>query len=539
MKQIFFLSAILFIGLLLQAQVPQKFSYQAVIRDANQELLQNRNINIQVSLFSAGSAGNPEFIEQHSLSSNVNGLVTFVIGDGEQVRGSIQDLSWSEGPYFIRIDKDINGDGSYDISGINELLSVPFALFSQNSATPGPPGPQGPPGPPGADGTSVTILGALGNPSDLPSSGDAGDAWLIDNELWVWTGSDWENVGSIVGPEGPEGPQGPQGPEGPPGIAGPQGPEGPEGPRGPRGFEGPEGPNGPPGPTGPQGPAGPQGPPGVAGPEGPQGPQGPEGPEGPEGPPGDEFWVETGIFDDDIKYNPNNGVWVGIGVDNPTERLHVNGVIRSDDRLNVAVDGNTRSQVWKNVSDVGFIQTLGLNGNRNAAMNSLNGFPDHGYFAVYDDTDDKAGMYVNGTGEGIVYGDIKNFRMEHPEEKDKEIWYASLEGPEAGAYERGSATLQEGETFVPYSEHFQWVINPETVTIVLTPHSTNTYGLAVVKKEKEGFVVRELMNGNGDFSFDYEVKGVRAGYEDYEVIRDESSARPADTPNEETERKKK
>src|SRR6056297_3556512 len=325
MKQIFFLSAILFIGLLLQAQVPQKFSYQAVIRDANQELLQNRNINIQVSLFSAGSAGNPEFIEQHSLSSNVNGLVTFVIGDGEQVRGSIQDLSWSEGPYFIRIDKDINGDGSYDISGINELLSVPFALFSQNSATPGPPGPQGPPGPPGADGTSVTILGALGNPSDLPSSGDAGDAWLIDNELWVWTGSDWENVGSIVGPEGPEGPQGPQGPEGPPGIAGPQGPEGPEGPRGPRGFEGPEGPNGPPGPTGPQGPAGPQGPPGVAGPEGPQGPQGPEGPEGPEGPPGDEFWVETGIFDDDIKYNPNNGVWVGIGVDNPTERLHVNG----------------------------------------------------------------------------------------------------------------------------------------------------------------------------------------------------------------------
>lgn len=47
------------------------------------------------------------------------------------------------------------------------------------------------------------------------------------------------------------------------------------------------------------------------------------------------------------------------------------------------------------------------------------------------------------------------------------------------------------------------------------------------------------MNGKGDFSFDYEVKGVRSGYEDYEVIRDESSARPEATHEEEKEGKKR
>jgi hypothetical protein len=72
--------------------------------------------------------------------------------------------------------------------------------------------------------------------------------------------------------------------------------------------------------------------------------------------------------------------------------------------------------------------------------------------------------------------------MDHPLDASKKIWYASLEGPEAGAYERGTGTLLNGEVFVPYSEHFNMVINPQTITITLTPHSDETYGLAIVEK---------------------------------------------------------
>ncbi len=127
--------------------------------------------------------------------------------------------------------------------------------------------------------------------------------------------------------------------------------------------------------------------------------------------------------------------------------------------------------------------------------------------------------------EGYMYvkeiaAEIKNFRMDHPEDDSKEIYYVSLEGPEAGAYERGIATLENGEAFVRYSDHFRLVIGDNIPTVILTPQYIETYGLAVVEKRADGFVVKELMGGKGNFNFDWEVKAVRAGYEDYQVVRD-------------------
>jgi hypothetical protein len=36
----------------------------------------------------------------------------------------------------------------------------------------------------------------------LPISGNVGDAYIIDGDLYVWDGTSWENVGPIVGPTG-------------------------------------------------------------------------------------------------------------------------------------------------------------------------------------------------------------------------------------------------------------------------------------------------------------------------------------------------
>src|SRR4029077_2770865 len=85
------------------------------------------------------------------------------------------------------------------------------------------------PGPQGVPGTA--IQGTLDDPSELPEIGHPGDAWLIDNDLWLWTGDPpaWVNAGPFpVGPPGPTGPTGATGPQGPPGadstVPGPQGP---------------------------------------------------------------------------------------------------------------------------------------------------------------------------------------------------------------------------------------------------------------------------------------------------------------------------
>lgn len=94
----------------------------------------------------------------------------------------------------------------------------------------GPAGATGPQGPAGAAGAGVSIKGSLPNTGALPSSGAAGDAWLIGGNLYVWTGTAWENVGTIQGPAGPTGATGAEGPQGPAGPTGAQGPTGPAGP---------------------------------------------------------------------------------------------------------------------------------------------------------------------------------------------------------------------------------------------------------------------------------------------------------------------
>jgi hypothetical protein len=195
--------------------------------------------------------------------------------------------------------------------------------------------------------------------------------------------------------------------------------------------------------------------------------------------------------------------------------------------------GKTLVNVTSTVSNDGYIETIAPNGNRLAAMSSSSANPNGGWLGIFDvginnsSENPKAGFYVDAQGKGHVFADSKNFRMEHPKDPEKEIWYASLEGPEAGAYERGTAKIVNGEVTVTFSEHFQLVGNMTTMTVILTPLSADSKGLAVVEKTATGFKIKELGNGTGSYGFDWEVKAVRKGYEDYKVIRPKGEAMPS------------
>uniref|UniRef100_A0AAU8GF05 Tail fiber protein n=1 Tax=Salmonella phage vB_SEnST11_KE23 TaxID=3161174 RepID=A0AAU8GF05_9CAUD len=90
----------------------------------------------------------------------------------------------------------------------------------------GPEGPQGPQGPEGQMGAGVEILGKLDNTTELPSTGELGQGYLISGDFWGWTGTTYENLGPIQGPKGDVGPQGQQGPQGIQGIQGVKGDQG-------------------------------------------------------------------------------------------------------------------------------------------------------------------------------------------------------------------------------------------------------------------------------------------------------------------------
>ncbi len=173
----------------------------------------------------------------------------------------------------------------------------------------------------------------------------------------------------------------------------------------------------------------------------------------------------------------------------------------------------------------------GTNGNSNVRIfgldDGMTAAADYGAVYVYDNTGTpRAGIEVDPfTGDGVIWGTTKNFRVDYPTRSDKDIVYASLEGPEAAAYIRGTAKLENGRVFVKFPEHYRLIANAKTMTVILTPQYSKTFGLAVVEKTEEGFRVEELMDGKGSFSFDWEVKCVRKGQENFKVIRDKLQSR--------------
>jgi hypothetical protein len=176
----------------------------------------------------------------------------------------------------------------------------------------------------------------------------------------------------------------------------------------------------------------------------------------------------------------------------------------------------------------GVVKLLGPNGNMNVWATYLLDDHNNGWVAVHDNGGDaQAGMYVDLAGDGIVWGDTKNFRIPNPDKPGTEIWYCALEGPEAAAYVRGTGHLVSGSAQVALPDHFVAVASSEQITVQVTPLSAESKGLAVVEKSPEMFAVRELNNGNGSYDFDFMVTAVRKGHEDYQVIRPALEMQPA------------
>jgi hypothetical protein len=184
-------------------------------------------------------------------------------------------------------------------------------------------------------------------------------------------------------------------------------------------------------------------------------------------------------------------------------------------------------------SNNGIVFTRGPNGNRNVRLMYLEGYPDHGYVSVWDASDTiRAGIYVDSAGDGVIFADVKNFRVDNPDDRNTEIWYASLEGPEAGAYIRGTGHLVDGHATIEFEKHFANVASPQGMTVQITPLSADSKGLAVIDKNQSGFAVAELNGGKGSYDFDFTVMAVRKGHEDYRVIRPASESRAVEAEQE-------
>jgi len=454
------------------AQVPQAFNYQAIIRDADGSPIIDQAVSLRVSILQDSTTGTSVYTEIHTVTTNQFGLVNLGVGTGTIIAGNFSTINWGGGDYFLKVEVDPEGGSDYTDLGTTQLLSVPYALFAQN----------------GGDSywlpNQNNIYYQAGNVSIGTQTVADGSKLNVLSKISLIDNNNQAKVESGVNPDS-------------------------------SGFV--------------------------------------------------EIYGKNGTrnvvisskqlgyyLPGNLYYDPNSG-FIGIYFSNDTAVVKMTSTLLGYGRiqtysplgselvnLTYSGGGDGRIAVYDStglnialitsaIGGGGWMGTWGSNGNYNCKITSLVGSINNGYISVNNAAgSEKAGIYVDASGQGVVFGDVKNFRMEYPGRKDQEIWYASIEGPEAAAYLRGTARLEDGTTTVTFPDHFRHVISSKNMTVMLTPLSAQSKGLALTEKGTDGFTVVELLNGKGSYEFDWEVKAVRKGYEDYRVIRDKAEDQGAD-----------
>ncbi|MBQ7279986.1 MAG: hypothetical protein IJR13_04585 [Bacteroidales bacterium] len=109
-------------------RTPQKFSYQATVRNSAGQILSNATVRVRISIFKDSESGTTMFRESHTPTTNINGVFNVVVGEGSHESGNIADIDWGNGIYFLVNDVDVDNDGVFDLTASQQLLAVPYAL---------------------------------------------------------------------------------------------------------------------------------------------------------------------------------------------------------------------------------------------------------------------------------------------------------------------------------------------------------------------------------------------------------------------------
>jgi hypothetical protein len=149
------------------------------MRNADGSVMVSSAVSLTIMIHDESATGTVVYQENHALSSNAQGLVSCVVGNGVISQGNFANINWGNGAKFLHVMM-----GTTDL-GTQQMLSVPYALYAAQSGTPGPAGATGATGPQGPIG--------------------------------------------LTGPAGATGATGATGPQGPIGLTGPAGPQGPSG----------------------------------------------------------------------------------------------------------------------------------------------------------------------------------------------------------------------------------------------------------------------------------------------------------------------
>lgn len=133
MKKLYLILFVLILFPNLLAQSPASFNYQAVARNNSGEPLSAQSIGVNIKILNGSDTGITIYEEAHTVVTNDFGLFSLNIGSGTALLSSFELIDWSNQNKFLQIAIDPSGGVSYQVIGTVQLLSVPYALYAEQS----------------------------------------------------------------------------------------------------------------------------------------------------------------------------------------------------------------------------------------------------------------------------------------------------------------------------------------------------------------------------------------------------------------------
>ena len=111
----------------------QKLSYSAVVRNSANELMANKTLTVGITITNEapGATVTPVYSETQTVTTNQNGLVTLMIGDGTNVTGSLSDVTWQT----AYITSDYTMPDNSHVLNTTPVTAVPYALYAEKSGS--------------------------------------------------------------------------------------------------------------------------------------------------------------------------------------------------------------------------------------------------------------------------------------------------------------------------------------------------------------------------------------------------------------------
>jgi hypothetical protein len=118
-----------------QSTPPQGISYQAVIRSATGATVSLQAVRLRLSIRDTTATGTVVYQETHSATTNQQGLVNLIIGQGTVVSGTFSSINWGAANKFLQVEVDPAGGTSYINIGTQQMMSVPYALYAKTAGS--------------------------------------------------------------------------------------------------------------------------------------------------------------------------------------------------------------------------------------------------------------------------------------------------------------------------------------------------------------------------------------------------------------------